>query len=169
MYPVTEGEYQRFILETEVEEIPDHWKDHAPPAYRANHPVYGVSWQGALLYAEWVSERTARQCRIPTEAEWERAARGTDARTFPWGNHFDAWRCNTREGGLGNTTPVGIYADGASPCGAMDLAGNVEEYTASLYWPYPKSSFEDPDYWSYRATRGGVWNLDADLARCSSG
>jgi formylglycine-generating enzyme required for sulfatase activity len=165
-FPVTEGEYERFIRETEVDEIPSHWRDRSPPPYRSNHPVHGVSWQGVLLYVEWISEATGLQYRIPTEAEWEKAARGTDGRTFPWGERFDPSRCNTREGGVGQTTPVGICPSGASPYGALDMAGNVEELTADLYWPYPGSRFEDPDYGTYRMTRGGVFSLDSDLARC---
>jgi formylglycine-generating enzyme required for sulfatase activity len=125
-----------------------------------------MGWQGALLYAEWLSERSGLQYRIPTEAEWEKAARGSDRRAYPWGERFDPDRCNTREGGVGSTTPVGSYPSGASPCGALDLAGNVEELVADLYWPYPDSDFQDPDYGSYRMTRGGVFSLDADLARC---
>jgi formylglycine-generating enzyme required for sulfatase activity len=164
--PVTEGEYERFLRETEVDEVPPHWRDGSPPPYRSNHPVHGVSWQGVLLYVEWISEATGIQYRIPTEAEWEKAARGIDGRTFPWGNRFDPGRCNTREGGVGSTTPVGIYPSGASPYGVLDLAGNVEELTADLYWPYPGTSLEDPDYGTYRMTRGGVFSLDSDLARC---
>jgi len=165
-FPVTEGEYERFIRETEIDEIPSHWRDGSPPAYRSNHPVHGVSWQGVLLFVEWISEAAGIQYRIPMEAEWEKAARGSDGRVFPWGERFDPGRCNTREGGVGDTTPVGIYPSGASPCGALDMAGNVEESTADLYWPYPGSCFEDPDYGTYRMTRGGVFNLDSDLARC---
>jgi formylglycine-generating enzyme required for sulfatase activity len=165
-FPVTEGEYHAFARDTGYWDLPSHWRDGAPPRFRSNHPVHGVSWQGALLYTEWLRERTGRPFRVPTEAEWEKAARGADRRAFPWGERFDPARCNTREGGVGSTTPVGTYPSGASPCGALDLAGNVEEWTADLYWPYPGTGFEDPDYGSYRMTRGGVFSLDADLARC---
>jgi len=166
LHPVTELEWARFLADTGVDERPAHWTSDAPPRGRANHPVHGVRWQGALLYCEWLSERTGRAHRVPTEQEWERAARGDDARAFPWGDAFSAARCNTREGGVGGSTPVGAYPEGASPCGALDLAGNVEELVADLYAPYPGSRFADPDYGSYRVTRGGVWTLDGDLARC---
>ncbi|MEX2207154.1 MAG: SUMF1/EgtB/PvdO family nonheme iron enzyme [Myxococcota bacterium] len=166
VHPVTEAEWARFVAETDLDERPSHWTDPAPPRGRANHPVHGVSWQGVLLYTEWLSERTGTAFRVPTEAEWERAARGTDGRAHPWGDDFSAARCNTREGGVGGTTPIGVYPDGASPCGALDLAGNVEELVADLYRRYPGSKFDDPDYGSYRMTRGGVWSLDGDLARC---
>jgi formylglycine-generating enzyme required for sulfatase activity len=166
VHPVTEAEWAQFLSDTGVDERPAHWRSDSAPRGRANHPVHGVSWQGVLLYCEWLSERTGRAHRVPTEQEWERAARGTDARTFPWGDAFAASRCNTREGGIGGTTPIGVYPDGASPCGALDMAGNVEELVADLYRPYPGSRFADPDYGSYRMTRGGGWSLDGDLARC---
>ena len=166
VHPVTESEWARFLGETGVDERPAHWTSDEPPRGRANHPLHGASWQAVLLYAEWLSEATGSAFRVPTEAEWERAARGTDARAHPWGEVFSAARCNTREGGVGGTTPVGVYPDGASPCGALDMAGNVEELVADLYRPYPGSSFRDPDHGSYRMTRGGVWTLDGDLARC---
>lgn len=166
MFPVTEGEYLAFVEDVGAGELPSHWSGGAPPPYRSNHPVHGVSWQGVLLYTEWVSERAGVQYRVPTEAEWEKGARGTDARAFPWGERFETGRCNTREGGIGSTTPVGIYPSGASPYGALDMGGNVEEYTADLYWPYPDCKFRDGGYGTYRMTRGGVFSLDADLARC---
>jgi formylglycine-generating enzyme required for sulfatase activity len=165
-HPVTQAEWARFLAETGVDARPACWSDDTAPRGRANHPVHGVTWQGVLLYCEWVSERTGQAWRVPTEQEWERAARGTDARAFPWGDAFAAARCNTREGGVGGTTPIGVYPDGASPCGALDMAGNVEEWVADLYAPYPGSRFADPDHGSYRMTRGGVWSLDGDLARC---
>jgi len=125
-----------------------------------------VAWHAALLYAEWLSERSGSHYRIATEAEWEKAARGCDGRAYPWGNDFHALWCITREGGVGGTTPVGVYPQGASACGALDMGGNVEEYTADLYWPYPGAAYQDPAAGTYRITRGGVWSLDCDLARC---
>jgi len=165
-FPVTEAEFHAFLRDTDLAEQPAHWLGDAPPAYRANHPVHGISWQAALLYAEWVSARSGCHYRIPTEAEWEKAARGNDVRAYPWGDDFHALRCNTREGGVGGTTPVGVYPQGAAACAALDMAGNVEEYTADLYGPYPGTEFQDAAFGSYRMTRGGVYSLDADLARC---
>lgn len=165
-FPVTEAEYQLFVHDTNYWSLPTHWRDGAPPRYRTNHPVHGIRWQDILLYLEWLAEKSGVQYRVPTEAEWEKAARGGDFRAYPWGNRFDPMRCNTRETGVGQTTPVGIFPGGAATCGALDLAGNVEEFTADLYWPYPGSKFSDSDYGSYRMTRGGSFTLDADLARC---
>ncbi len=164
--PVTQSEWARFLAETGVDEVPDHWSSRGPARGRENHPVHGISWQAILLYTEWISERTGTNLRVPTEPEWERAARGTETRAHPWGDVFSATRCNTREGGIGGTTPVGVYPDGAAACGALDFAGNVEEFVADLYRPYPGSEFRDPDYGSYRMTRGGAWTLDGDLTRC---
>jgi toxoflavin biosynthesis protein ToxD len=165
-FPVTEQEYRQFLEETQVDALPHGWAERAPRPERRNHPVHGIPWSAVLLYTEWLQERTGRQYRVPSEAEWERAARGTDERDWPWGDRFEAALCNTREGGVGDTTPVGVYPGGASPCGALDMAGNVEEYVADLYWPYPGSAFVDAETGSYRMTRGGVFSLDADLARC---
>ncbi len=107
------------------------------PEPLADHPVVDVSWNEAQSLCEWLQTETRRSFRLPTEAEWEKAAHGTDGRRFPWGNTFDPTRCNTRESELGSTTPVDRYAAGASPYGVLDLAGNVWEWTQSLQAPYP--------------------------------
>jgi formylglycine-generating enzyme required for sulfatase activity len=119
-----------------------------------------------LTYCAWLSRETGLRYRLPTEAEWEKAARGTDGRAHPWGDAFDPRRANTREAGIGETTPVGSFPDGASPYGALDMAGNVEECTGSLYRLYPGSRVSDPEAGSYLVTRGGCFALDGDLARC---
>ena len=103
------------------------WRD---PAF-ADHPVTGVDWAQASNFAAWVGGR------LPTEAEWEKACRATDGRTFPWGNDAPTVDIANYNNLLGDTSPVGSYAPGASAYGALDMGGNVWEWTSSLYTDYP--------------------------------
>lgn len=101
------------------------------------HPVVGVSWHEATAYAAWIGSQHGVDARLPTEDEWERAARGDDTREFPWGDEYVQGRANLFDLGLGTTTPVGSFPEGASPFGVLDMAGNVDEWTSTLYAPYP--------------------------------
>jgi len=122
--PVTNDEYARFVAET-GHQSPEHRKGKTPPKEIAEHPVINVSWDDATAYAGWVGGR------LPTEQEWEKAARGTDGREYPWGE-WAKDHCNSKEAGTGGTTPVGQYSpQGDSPYGCQDCAGNVWEWTAS--------------------------------------
>lgn len=107
------------------------WMDGAPPAGRAEHPVVLVSYDEAVAYAAWLTEVTAYRWRLPTEREWEKAARGDDGRRFPWGDRFDAARLNSHDKGSFDTVPVGTFPAGASPYGMLDAAGQVFEWTAT--------------------------------------
>ena len=107
------------------------WTGGRPPAGRERHPVVLVSHDDAEAYARWYSRRTGRHWRLPTEAEWEKAARGTDGRMFPWGDVFDPMRLNSYDAGPFDTVPVGAYPSGASPFGLLDAAGQVFEWTAT--------------------------------------
>jgi formylglycine-generating enzyme required for sulfatase activity len=133
--PVTNALYALFQAATGAH-LPITWGG-ALPAELRDHPVVDVSWHEAQSFCAWLKQQTGRRYRLPTEAEWEKAARGTDGRTFPWGNQFDLQRCNVRESGLGITMPVGHYPAGASPYHVLDMAGTVWEWTQSLQAPYP--------------------------------
>ena len=97
----------------------------------ANHPVVGVSWYEAFAFTRWLSDRTGTGIRLPTEAEWIKAARGSAARVFPWGDAFDANCANTRETGLERTSAVGAFPSGVSPAGVEDMGGNVFEWCST--------------------------------------
>ena len=129
-----------------------------------DHPVVNVSWHNAMAYAAWLAKTTGQPWRLPTEAEWEKAARWDAAnrhsRIYPWGDAFDKVRCNTSESGKGGTTPVGSYPSGASPCGAQEMAGNVWEWTSSAFKSYPYDASdgrERADSTDNRVLRGGSW------------
>ncbi|RMD63828.1 MAG: hypothetical protein D6826_03925, partial [Alphaproteobacteria bacterium] len=107
------------------------WTTGAPPPGRADHPVVLVSHADAQAYAAWLSAVSGRTWRLPSEREWEKAARGTDGRWFPWGNVWDPARLNSHDQGPFDTTPVGSYPAGASPFGLLDAAGQVYEWTAT--------------------------------------
>ncbi len=108
------------------------WSGGSPPDGRENHPVVMVSHDDAEAYAEWLSARTGNVWRLPSEAEWEKAARGTDGRRFPWGEEFDAGLLNSHDAGPFDTMPVGQFPDGASPFGMLDPAGQVFEWTSTV-------------------------------------
>lgn len=149
-YPVTNSEYKRFVDSTR-HPFPAHWRGGTYPEGKADHPVVQVRWSDAAAYARWAGKR------LPTEAEWEKAARGTDGREYPWGNEFDKDKCNTNESGIWDTTPVGQYSPaGDSPYGVGDMAGNVWEWTANGSGPIP------------RPLRGGSWLDSRHEARCTS-
>jgi formylglycine-generating enzyme required for sulfatase activity len=151
--------------------VPELWEAGKPPAGKEQHPVVHVSWHDAVAYCQWLSKRTGRAYTLPSEAEWEKAARGTDDRIYPWGDDWDAPRCNTCEGGLGGTTPVGAYPNGASPYGVSDMAGNVWEWTRSLYQSYPYKPEDGRENLVAKGTwvvRGGSWDFNHWFARVSS-
>lgn len=136
---------------------------------RPDHPVVGVTWFGAEAYCRWTGRR------LPTEAEWEKAARGTDGRVWPWGNDVtpDSTRANLHGEGDGyprSTAPAGAFPPGASPFGALDMAGNVWEwvsdwYGADFYAKSPRRNPKGPDRGGVRTLRGGSWRTARVYAR----
>jgi len=170
-YPVTNADYYTFVYRT-GHRIPKGWIGFHYPDGQAEHPVTGISWNDAAAYCKWLSEELKSSYRLPTEAEWERAARGVDGNIFPWGDMFDPWRCNTTESGKHSTTPVWTYArTGDSPAGVSDMVGNVWEWTNSLLQPYPyklDDGREAPTGAGKRVVRGGAWYYSQKLARCAA-
>jgi formylglycine-generating enzyme required for sulfatase activity len=167
--PVTNAHYAAFVQATGHEQ-PRHWKGGNPPGGREDHPVVNVSWHDAVTYCRWLAEVTGQPYRLPSEAEWEKGARGRDGRIWPWGNRSSAVRCNSEEGGKWNTTPVGAYPRGASPYGLLDMAGNVWEWTRSLFkdYPYdPEDGREDLEPEGFRVLRGGSFYDNERYARCA--
>jgi formylglycine-generating enzyme required for sulfatase activity len=160
VYPVTNQQYVKFVIDGGYQET-KHWskegqlwlkeKKVPKPKYldriglkEPDYPVVGVSYYEAEAFAKWIGKR------LPTEREWERAARGIDGRLFPWGDIFGNEKCNTEESRIDKTTPVTHYSNGISPTGCYDMAGNVWEWTASLYEAEKK----------FRVLRGGSWDCD---------
>ncbi len=172
-FPLTVAEYACAVRAKAVGEPPK-------PSYndvtwqkqlgRLDHPVVNVSWRDILAFVDWLRQVTGESWRMPTEAEWEKAARGTDGRIYPWGDQWDALKANTSEAGKGSTTPVGAYPQGASPYGCLDMAGNVWEWTSSLYQSYPyraDDGRENPQSTGNRVLRGGSWYSSPRNARAA--
>ena len=141
IYPVTNAQYAEFIA-AKGHRTPVHWQRGAVPDGLADHPVIFVDLSDCMAYAQWAGKR------LPTEAEWEKAARGTDGRYYPWGDEFDPDACRWNRDGVGrpcNTCPVTDYPQGASTYGAMHMSGNVAEYCAD--GPGPGAAY----------IKGGSW------------
>jgi formylglycine-generating enzyme required for sulfatase activity len=187
--PITVGEYRFFLhdggyeqhslwseagwawrMENDITE-PRWWRENLWTS-DGRLPVVGVSWYEACAYCRWLSEVSGRTYRLPTEAEWEKAARGSDGRLYPWGDEFDVACCNCRASGLGHTLPVGHHSPASdSPYGCADMAGNASEWTASLLQPYPFAPSDgrnDPQSGGERVIRGGSWHSPILRVRCAS-
>jgi formylglycine-generating enzyme required for sulfatase activity len=174
--PVTNVQYLHYVAATGAK-TPGDWEDGLPPKDKLNHPVVNVRWHDACAYCRWLSQETGKTIGLPSEAEWEKAARGDqDRRAYPWGDLFDMLECNSHEQDLGDTTPVGVFLDGASPYGCLDMAGNVWEWTHSLLgdYPYPgdaqgQAQREDLNASDDKARvlRGGAFDDGHRYVRCA--
>ncbi len=187
--PVTNALYAAFVAATGAC-APGTWRGPQPPAALREHPVVDVSWDEVNAFCGWLTTvtkdkrqrtkdeeaaeaslgRSSFVVRLPTEAEWERAARGVDGRIFPWGDAGDIACANTRESGLAGTTPAGAYPQGASTAGCLDMAGNVWEWTASLDLPYPYAADDGREGQrapGRRILRGGCYANPHGFARCA--
>jgi len=147
--PITQAQYSGFIQKRKGEPA-------TYPDSQAAWPATNVSWQDAQAYCGGA----VPSGRLPTEAEWEFAARGTDARLYPWGNSFSSALANSLEGGLDHPEPVGIRPKNASPFGVLDMSGNIWQWCADDYKPYPEqtSAFAIPD--DAKVIRGGSYKCD---------
>ncbi len=168
-HPVTVAEYACAVRAKAVREPERDWGnlDWATQQSHPDYPVVCISWHDAMAYVRWLAKLTGQPWRLPTEAEWEKAARGTDERIYPWGDTFDKARCNIGESGICTTTPIGRYPSGESPSHVQDMAGNVWEWTSSLYQPYPyrrNDGRENANSIESRVLRGGSWD---DVSRCT--
>lgn len=161
VYEVTNSDYEKCVQAGKCREKEKYEGFDAP-----SQPVVGVSWFDAFDYCAWVGKR------LPTEAEWEKAARGEDRRDYPWGNTLDCLHANYRECGRGATTIVGSYPEGKSPYQLFDMAGNAAEWVADWYDPNyytasPPENPKGPESGKYRVVRGGSWVRYAYLMKSS--
>ncbi len=176
--PVTHAQYGAFLQDTE-HRLPKRWRSRKIPRGKEELPIVYVSWHDAVAYCRWLSETTGKHYRLPSEAEWEKGASWEAGepeigavgeggalsgrkRRYPWGDEWDADRCNTEEGEEKGITPVDAYPQGASPYGVLDMAGNTWEWTISLWgpdWYTPAFAYPyDPS--------GSRENLTADDSVC---
>jgi formylglycine-generating enzyme required for sulfatase activity len=186
-YPLTNAQWQQFVAAGGYNEArwwsAAGWAERDAASWAAPHdwsdlqfngrnqPVVGISWYEAEAFCRWLSAELGQAIMVPSEAMWEKAARGPDGRRYPWGERRAIGLANTVEGGVGSTTPVGCYPDGASPCGALDTAGNVWEWTATPWSDgYTGADATQrgiaPD--ASAVIRGGVWARALEYARCSA-
>ncbi len=176
-YPITNAQFQVFVDAADGYRDAQWWgySDHAQRwragyGTRKNTTFYGddlprtdVCWYEALAFCRWLSSRTGQTITLPTEQQWQRAAQGDDGRMYPWGNDFDAEKCNTRENGISQTSSVTRYPDGASPYGVLDMAGNVWEWCLTAWG----TDSTDVQVAAWRVTRGGAFINNQDRTRCA--
>jgi formylglycine-generating enzyme required for sulfatase activity len=158
---VTNAEYADFVRETGWKP-PSHWVGDKPAAGMEMLPVVNVSYLDAVKFAEWRSKRDGVKYRLPTEEEWEYAARGGDQNNlYPWGNSWVQGNAGTKDAGATGPKPVGSYPQDKTRWGALDMAGNVYEWTSSRAAWYPGSQFQiDPGHKNWMIVRGGAYVTD---------
>ncbi|UCE42318.1 MAG: formylglycine-generating enzyme family protein [Candidatus Aminicenantes bacterium] len=159
-FEITFDQYDRFCEDRGIAKPEDEgWG-------RDRYPVINISWEDAMAYCRWLSKEIGYDFMLPTEAQWEKAAKGTDGRTYPWGESLPSDdRANFNEGSANfvkHTTPVGSYPEGSSPYGVLDMAGNVYEWCLDWYSSANSSSYikknpRGPKRGTYRVLRGGSW------------
>ena len=161
--PITNAQYERFVASTGYKK-PGHWIGGVVPQKKKEHPVTYIDWNDANAFANWCG------ASLPSEAQWEKSARGSDGRLFPWGDAEPTNEDANFGNAIGDTTEVGIHKSGASIFGVLDLAGNVWEWTSSIHREYPYNSNdgrEDVNLWGARVVRGGNYLSAAKNIRCA--
>ena len=151
LYEVTNQDYQIYVTESGVEP-PLHWPGGTTAKTQQSHPVVYVNWFDAVNYCHWAGKR------LPTEKEWEKAARGVDGNIYPWGNLWDLNKSNNPYAHSTGTKPVGSYPEGKSTYGLFDMSGNVWEWVDNYYLPHPGNIIWRPEYGKKnRILKGGSW------------
>src|SRR5262245_46654442 len=172
-YPVTWAQYRSFLEEPDGYRQRRWWRGLAEHQARPGeqyrqqetHPADSVSWYDAVAFCRWLSARLGYEVRLPTEWEWQQVATGGDsAREYPWGTDWDSAYANTWESHLGRTTAVGVYPQGVSPVGALDMSGNVWEWCLNEYDHPQRTGLSGT---ARRVVRGGSWGNDQGYARAS--
>jgi len=156
---VTNAEYAQFVKQTN-HTPPEQWGSVKPPAGQELLPVSNVSYEDTIAFAAWRSKRDGVTYRLPTEEEWEYAARNGDKdNLYPWGNTWASGHAATLESGVGKEQPVGTYATGANRWGVQDLIGNVWEWTSSKASVYKGNTLQLPaQYQDWIVARGGGYS-----------
>ncbi len=174
-FPVSVQDYRLYLEEmSQAQRLREPQFDTDEPV-----PVVGITWHEALDYCNWVSQQSGYQVRLPTAAEWQKAARGPDGWVFPYGNTFDPARCNTRESGHGRLTPVDAFPDGASAHGVFDMCGNCWEWTMTIWRNRELDDDEErlPTYAEYednsiskglKTICGGAYTTTEPMARATT-
>ncbi len=156
---ITFEQYDKFCEDTKRDK-PSDWS-----FGRGNRPVIDVDWDDANDFCKWLSDKTGKTVKLPTEAQWEKAARGTDERYYPWGNNYSSDNCNHNPSNItSGTVPVGSFPSGVSPYGVNDMAGNVSEwcsdwYGNSYYANSPRENPQGPDSGTSKIEKGGNWRI----------
>lgn len=168
--PVTNELFNTLIKSKNLKHPVENWGG------KKKHPVAHINWNEAVWYCHWLNNLLKAELnyglvlRLPTEAEWEKAARGVDGRKYPWGNSNDIHKCNASEESMGSTTPVDLFLAGSSPYGCVDMAGNVFEWTHGLVKPYPylaDDGRENEGNSIAHSRRGGSYISSMEGVRCA--
>ncbi|MEQ8673151.1 MAG: SUMF1/EgtB/PvdO family nonheme iron enzyme [Aggregatilineales bacterium] len=178
-YPVTYAQFQCFVEATDYDD--DRWWEGIPEEeaaygrkYRTrelreqgfkfwNHPRESVAWYQAIAFGRWLSDKLGYTVTLPTEQQWERSARGLDGRFYPYGDEFYMTRGNISQTGIGQTSAVGIFPNGASPDGVLELSGNVYDWCLNKYYSYEETDVDVSG--DSRVVRGGSWSRVSSFAR----